>query len=162
MWQTNPSMLTANTTQPAPCYHQRSRESRLAESCMISRSTATRFARRHPSRPRCYSSSYRFHAHLACTQTEGWWRYAFRYCGHALRLHQHATVANQGPQLQVRRDCFCASRPFLARNLNGLPMWNNAMPWKKSDHHAEPRRLDSRRHSPRLRLRTASPSETVR
>ena len=60
-----------------------------------------------------------------------------------------------------------SSRPWAApprrQIIDGMPMWNNAMPWEKIRPHAEPRphRLD-RRHSPRPGLRRPRAPQEVR
>ena len=75
------------------------------------------------------------HTWLA-TQTEGWWRYAFDTAGVPFDYISTQTVARRSrPALEVRRHCLRAGRPRSTTQdiINGLPMWNNAMPWEKSD-----------------------------
>ena len=74
------------------------------------------------------------HTWLA-TQTEGWWRYAFDTAGIPYAYINTQTVAKQG-DLRSKYDVIIFAPVGRATSLdiiNGLPMWNNAMPWKKSD-----------------------------
>ena len=68
------------------------------------------------------------------TQTEGWWRYAFDTAGVPFDYISTQTVANQG-DLSSKYDVivFAPVGRSSLEILNGLPMWNNPMPWQKSD-----------------------------
>ena len=70
------------------------------------------------------------------TQTEGWWRYAFDTAGVPLRLHQRTqTLANQ-PDLRAEYDVIVfapVGHSSALEILNGIPLWNNPMPWQKSE-----------------------------
>jgi len=74
------------------------------------------------------------HTWLA-TQTEGWWRYAFDTSGIPFDYISTQTVAKQD-DLRSKYDVIIfapVGRSSSLDIINGLPMWNNAMPWKKSD-----------------------------
>ena len=74
------------------------------------------------------------HTWLA-TQTEGWWRYAFDTAGVPFDYINTQTVAKQD-DLRSKYDVIIFAPVGRASTLdiiNGLPMWNNPMPWKKSD-----------------------------
>ena len=69
------------------------------------------------------------------TQTEGWWRYAFDSLGMPFDYISTQTVANQ-PDLRQKYDVVVfapVGRSSSLEILNGIPMWNNPMPWQKSD-----------------------------
>ena len=69
------------------------------------------------------------------TQTEGWWRYAFDTLGVPFDYISTQTVANQ-PDLRQRYDVVVfapVGRSSSLEILNGIPMWNNPMPWQKSE-----------------------------
>jgi len=69
------------------------------------------------------------------TQTEGWWRYAFDTEGVPFDYISTQTVANQD-NLRGKYDVIIfapVGRSSPLEILNGLPMWNNAMPWQKSE-----------------------------
>ena len=69
------------------------------------------------------------------TQTEGWWRYAFDTLGVPFDYISTQTVANQ-PDLRQKYDVVVfapVGRSSSLEILNGIPMWNNPMPWQKSD-----------------------------
>jgi hypothetical protein len=69
------------------------------------------------------------------TQTEGWWRYAFDSLGVPFDYISTQTVANQ-PDLRQKYDVVVfapVGRSSSLEILNGIPMWNNPMPWQKSD-----------------------------
>jgi hypothetical protein len=68
------------------------------------------------------------------TQTEGWWRYAFDSAGVPFDYISTQTVANQD-ELRARYDVIVfapVGHSSTLEILNGIPMWNNAMPWQKS------------------------------
>src|SRR6202162_4846322 len=69
------------------------------------------------------------------TQTEGWWRYAFDTAGVPFDYISTQTVANQD-DLRAKYDVIVfapVGRSSPLEILNGIPMWNNAMPWQKSE-----------------------------
>jgi hypothetical protein len=74
------------------------------------------------------------HTWLA-TQTEGWWRYAFDTAGIPYDYISTQTIAKQD-DLRSKYDVIVFAPVGRASSIDiisGLPMWNNAMPWKKSD-----------------------------
>jgi len=74
------------------------------------------------------------HTWLA-TQTEGWWRYALDTVGIPYDYINTQTVAKLD-ELRSKYDVIIFAPVGRASTLdiiNGLPMWNNPMPWKKSD-----------------------------
>ena len=74
------------------------------------------------------------HTWLA-TQTEGWWRYAFDTAGIPFEYMSTQAVAKQD-DLRSKYDVIIfapVGRSSSLDIINGLPMWNNAMPWKKSE-----------------------------
>ena len=74
------------------------------------------------------------HTWLA-TQTEGWWRYALDTAGIPFDYISTQTAAKQD-DLRSKYDVIIFAPVGRASTLdiiNGLPMWNNPMPWKKSD-----------------------------
>jgi hypothetical protein len=84
------------------------------------------------------------HTWLA-TQTEGWWRYALDTAGIPFDYISTQTVSKQD-DLRAKYDVVIfapVGRASTLDILNGLPMWNNAMPWKKSDITPNLGRLDS-------------------
>jgi hypothetical protein len=68
------------------------------------------------------------------TQTEGWWRYAFDTEGVPFDYISTQTVANQA-DLRTKYDViiFAPAGRSSLEILNGIPMWNNPMPWQKSE-----------------------------
>jgi len=69
------------------------------------------------------------------TQTEGWWRYAFDTAGVPFDYISTQTVAGQ-QDLRVKYDVIIfapVGGASALEILNGMPMWNNAMPWQKSE-----------------------------
>jgi Zinc carboxypeptidase len=69
------------------------------------------------------------------TQTEGWWRYAFDAAGVPFDYISTQTVASQ-PDLRAKYDVIVfapVGRSSTLEILNGIPMWNNPMPWQKSE-----------------------------
>jgi hypothetical protein len=69
------------------------------------------------------------------TQTEGWWRYAFDSLGVPFDYISTQTVANQS-DLRHKYDVVVfapVGRSSSLEILNGIPLWNNPMPWQKSD-----------------------------
>jgi hypothetical protein len=68
------------------------------------------------------------------TQTEGWWRYAFDTASVPYDYISTQTVANQ-PDLRAKYDVivFAPVGRSTLDIINGLPMWNNPMPWQKSE-----------------------------
>jgi hypothetical protein len=74
------------------------------------------------------------HTWLA-TQTEGWWRYAFDAAGVPFDYISTQT-AGKVDDLRSKYDVIIfapVSRVSANDIVNGMPMWHNAMPWKKSD-----------------------------
>jgi len=74
------------------------------------------------------------HTWLA-TQTEGWWRYAFDTAGVPYEYISTQTVAGEA-DLRAKYDVIVFAPVGGAGTqtiINGIPMWNNAMPWQKSD-----------------------------
>jgi hypothetical protein len=69
------------------------------------------------------------------TQTEGWWRYAFDAAGVPYDYISTQTVASQ-PDLRRKYDVVVfapVGRASALEIINGIPMWNNPMPWQKSE-----------------------------
>jgi hypothetical protein len=69
------------------------------------------------------------------TQTEGWWRYAFDTAGVPFDYISTKTVAQQ-PHLRAKYDVIVfapVGRASTLEILNGIPLWNNPMPWQKSE-----------------------------
>jgi hypothetical protein len=68
------------------------------------------------------------------TQTEGWWRYAFDTTGVTYDYISTQTVAKED-DLHAKYDVivFAPVGRSTAEILNGIPLWNNAMPWQKTD-----------------------------
>ena len=74
------------------------------------------------------------HTWLA-TQTEGWWRYAFDAAGVPYDYINTQTAAKED-DLRLKYDVIIfapVSRASASDIINGIPMWGNAMPWKKTD-----------------------------
>jgi hypothetical protein len=74
------------------------------------------------------------HTWLA-TQTEGWWRYAFDTEGVPFDYISTQTVAKE-EDLHAKYDVIIfapVGRGSATEIIDGLPMWNNAMPWEKSE-----------------------------
>jgi hypothetical protein len=74
------------------------------------------------------------HTWLA-TQTEGWWRYALDNAGIPFRYINTQTAAKEA-DLRSKYDVIIFAPVGHGSTLdfiNGLPMWNNPMPWKKSE-----------------------------
>jgi hypothetical protein len=69
------------------------------------------------------------------TQTEGWWRYAFDAVGVPYDYISTQTAASE-QDLRAKYDVIIfapAGYASTADVLNGIPMWNNPMPWQKSE-----------------------------
>jgi hypothetical protein len=69
------------------------------------------------------------------TQTEGWWRYAFDAAGVPYDYISTQTVAGE-QDLHAKYDVIIFAPAGYASTLdilNGIPMWNNPMPWQKSE-----------------------------
>jgi hypothetical protein len=69
------------------------------------------------------------------TQTEGWWRYVFDTAGVPFDYISTQTVAIQ-EDLRAKYDVIIfapVGRSSPLEILNGIPMWNNPMPWQKSE-----------------------------
>ncbi|MGA7631446.1 MAG: M14 family zinc carboxypeptidase [Terriglobales bacterium] len=69
------------------------------------------------------------------TQTEGWWRYAFDNAGVPFDYINTQTVAKQAG-LRAKYDVIVfapVGRASTLEILNGIPRWNNPMPWQKSE-----------------------------
>jgi hypothetical protein len=74
------------------------------------------------------------HTWLA-TQTEGWWRYAFDAAGVPFDYISTQTVSGES-DLRAKYDVIVfapVARASALDIISGYPMWNNAMPWQKSD-----------------------------
>jgi hypothetical protein len=74
------------------------------------------------------------HTWLA-TQTEGWWRYAFDAEGVPFDYISTQTVAKED-DLRSKYDVIIFAPVGRASSLdilNGTPIWNNAMPWQKTE-----------------------------
>ena len=74
------------------------------------------------------------HTWLA-TQTEGWWRYAFDNAGVPFHYMSTQNVAKED-DLRSKYDVIIfapVDRASTISILNGIPSWNNAMPWQKSE-----------------------------
>lgn len=73
------------------------------------------------------------HTWLA-TQTEGWWRYAFDTAGVPFDYISTQTAA-QDDALRAKYDVIVfapVGRASAQEILDGLPRWNNALPWEKT------------------------------
>ena len=73
------------------------------------------------------------HTWLA-TQTEGWWRYAFDTAGVPFAYISTQTVAKE-EDLRAKYDVIIfapVGHASALEILNGIPTWNNALPWQKS------------------------------
>ena len=84
------------------------------------------------------------HTWLA-TQTEGWWRYAFDAEGIPFNYINTQTAAKED-DLRSKYDVIVfapVSRASATDIIDGLPSWNNPMPWQKSDLTPNIGRLDS-------------------
>ena len=84
------------------------------------------------------------HTWLA-TQTEGWWRYAFDTAGVPYDYISTQTVS-KADDLRSRYDVIVfapVGRASATDIINGIPMWHNPMPWKKSDITPNLGRIDS-------------------
>ena len=69
------------------------------------------------------------------TQAEGWWRYAFDTAGVPFDYMNTQTVAKQA-DLRAKYDVIVFAPVGDASTLeilNGIPLWNNPMPWQKSE-----------------------------
>ncbi len=69
------------------------------------------------------------------TQTEGWWRYAFDAAGVPYDYINTQTVAAQS-DLRAKYDVIVfapVGRASALEIINGTPLWNNPMPWQKSE-----------------------------
>ena len=79
------------------------------------------------------------------TQTEGWWRYGFDAAGVPYETISTQTAAGDA-DLRAKYDVivFAPVGGASARNIiDGIPMWNNAMPWQKTDLTPNLGRIDS-------------------
>jgi Zinc carboxypeptidase len=84
------------------------------------------------------------HTWLA-TQTEGWWRYAFDAGGVPFDYINTQTVAREA-DLRAKYDVIIfapVGRASATDIIDGLPQWNNAMPWEKTDLTPHLGRIDS-------------------
>jgi len=84
------------------------------------------------------------HTWLA-TQTEGWWRYAFDAAGVPFSYISTQTAAAE-PDLRGKYDVIIFAPVGGGGSqsiLNGIPLWNNPMPWQKSDLTPNLGRIDS-------------------
>jgi hypothetical protein len=79
------------------------------------------------------------------TQTEGWWRYAFDSAGVPYDYISTQTAAHES-DLRAKYDVIIFAPVGGGGSqgiLNGIPQWNNAMPWQKSDLTPNLGRIDS-------------------
>jgi hypothetical protein len=79
------------------------------------------------------------------TQTEGWWRYAFDTAGVPYDYISTQTVADEA-DLRAKYDVIVfapVGRSTTLDIIDGIPAWNNAMPWQKSDLTPNLGRIDS-------------------
>ena len=79
------------------------------------------------------------------TQTEGWWRYAFDTAGVPYDYISTQTAAAEA-DLRAKYDVIVFAPVGYAGTdtiLNGIPRWNNPMPWQKSDLTPNLGRIDS-------------------
>jgi hypothetical protein len=79
------------------------------------------------------------------TQTEGWWRYAFDAAGVPYDYISTQTVAGEGG-LRAKYDVIVFAPVGHSTTLaiiDGIPAWNNPMPWQKSDLTPNLGRIDS-------------------
>jgi hypothetical protein len=84
------------------------------------------------------------HTWLA-TQTEGWWRYALDTAGIPFDYISTQTAGKEA-DLHSKYDVIIfapVGRGTSLDIINGLPMWNNPMPWKKSEITPNLGRIDS-------------------
>lgn len=84
------------------------------------------------------------HTWLA-TQTEGWWRYAFDAEGVSYDTISTQTAAKED-DLRAKYDVIIfapVGRSSSEQIIDGLPRWNNPMPWEKSDLTPNLGRVDS-------------------
>ncbi len=84
------------------------------------------------------------HTWLA-TQSEGWWRYAFDDLGIPYDYISTQTAAKES-DLRAKYDVIVfapVGRASSSMILDGYPMWNNPMPWQKSDITPNLGRIDS-------------------
>lgn len=84
------------------------------------------------------------HTWLA-TQTEGWWRYAFDTAGIPYDYISTQTAAKE-TDLRGKYDVIVfapVDRASTREIIDGLPRWNNPMPWKKTDLTPNLGRIDS-------------------
>ena len=68
------------------------------------------------------------------TQAEGWWRYAFDTASVPFDYISTQSVASQ-PDLRAKYDVIIfapVGHASALEILNGIPVWNNAMPWQKT------------------------------
>jgi hypothetical protein len=69
------------------------------------------------------------------TQTEGWWRYAFDTAGVPFDYISTQTVSQQ-EDLGAKYDVIVFAPVGYSSSsdiINGIPMWNNPMPWQKTE-----------------------------
>jgi len=79
------------------------------------------------------------------TQTEGWWRYAFDIEGVPYDYISTQTVT-KADDLRAKYDVIVfapVGRASSQEIIDGLPMWNNPLPWQKSDLTPNIGRIDS-------------------
>jgi Zinc carboxypeptidase len=79
------------------------------------------------------------------TQTEGWWRYAFDTAGVPFDYISTQTAASEA-DLRAKYDVIVfapVGRSSSQDIIDGIPSWNNAMPWQKSDLTPNLGRIDS-------------------
>jgi len=97
-----------------------------------------------PTRPATAPRVALMHTWLS-TETEGWWRYAFDTAGVPYDYISTQTAAAE-PDLRAKYDVIVFAPVGFAgteSNIDGIPMWNNAMPWQKSDLTPNLGRIDS-------------------
>ena len=97
-----------------------------------------------PTRPATAPRVALMHTWLS-TETEGWWRYAFDTAGVPYDYISTQTAAAE-PDLRAKYDVIVFAPVGFAGTetiIDGIPMWNNAMPWQKSDLTPNLGRIDS-------------------
>ena len=123
-----------------------------------------RLASANRARASGHRAAHRLHAHLARDADRGLVALAFDKAGVPFDYISTQTVAKQD-DLRSKYDVIVfapVGRVSALDILNGMPMWNNAMPWQKTDLTPNlAHRLD-RRHPPRSGLRRAGASQEIR
>ena len=117
---------------------------RCAPRSRARRGAPRRSALRRPRTPLTAPRIAIMHTWLA-TQTEGWWRFAFDTEGVPYDYISTQTVAKEA-DLRSKYDVIVfapVGRASTQEIIDGLPMWNNALPWEKTDLTPNLGRVDS-------------------